>query len=246
MLRSIFVKFLTSILKRQVGSSPNFVFLFSFMKGNSSVLFFSWNKFYFAHKGPIKVNIFETCKCSSQNLSNFLCQFWNDKSIPLPILHPSSVSWNKTPLYFFSSNNIYFAQKERIKVKIFENFDFSGQNLSNTLCQFWNDKLIALQILYTFSVSWKITHLYIFSSSNINFTQKESIKMKIFETFECSGQNLSNSLCHFWNNKSVPLQILYPFSVLWKITPLCFFSSKNIYFAQKESIQVKLFETFQW
>ena len=61
--------------------------------------------------------------------------------------------------------------------------------------------------------------------------------MKIFETFECSGQILSNSLCQFWNDKSIPLQILYPSSVSWKITPLYFFSSNNIYFAQKEPIK---------
>ena len=139
------------------------------------------------------MKIFDTFKCSGQTLLNSLCQFWN-KSIPLQILHPSSVSWKITPLYFFSSNNIYFAQKERIKLKIFETFDCSGQNLSNSLCQFWNDKSIPLQILYPSSVSWKITPLYFFSSNNIYFPQKEHIKMKIFETFKCSGQNSSNSL----------------------------------------------------
>ena len=30
------------------------------------------------------------------------CQFWNDKSIPLQILYPSSVSWTITPLYFLA------------------------------------------------------------------------------------------------------------------------------------------------
>ena len=80
---------------------------------------------------------FDTCECSGQNLSIPLCQFLNKKSIPLQILYPSSVSWKITPLYFFSSNNIYFAQKEPIKVKMFETFESSGQNLSNCLlCQF--------------------------------------------------------------------------------------------------------------
>ena len=133
--------------------------------------------------------------------------------IPLQILHPSSVSWKITPLYFFSSNNIYFAQKEPIKVKIFETFECSGQNLSNSLCQFWNDKMILLQIFYPSSVSWKITPQYFFSSNNIYFPQKKPIKVKIIETFECSGQNLSNSLCQFWNDKSIALQILDPSSV---------------------------------
>ena len=166
-------------------------------------------------------------------------------SIPLQILCPSSVSWKITPLYFFSSNNIYFAQKETIKIKIFETFKCSGQDLSNSLCQFWNGKPIPLQILYPSSVSSKIAPLYFFSSSNIYFAQKELIKVDIFETLESLGQNLLNPLCQFWNNKSIPLQISYPSSVSWKITPLYSFSSNNIYFAQKDPIKVKIFETFE-
>ena len=67
--------------------------------------------------------------------------------------------------------------------------------------------------------------------------------MKIFETCECSGQILSNSLCQLWNDESIPLQILYPPSVSWKITSLYFFSPNNIYFGQKEPIRVHIFET---
>ena len=62
--------------------------------------------------------------------------------------------------------------------------------------------------------------------------------MNIFETFECLVQILSNSLCHFWNDKLFPLQILYPFTVSWKIIPLYVFSSNNIYFTQKELIKM--------
>ena len=69
--------------------------------------------------------------------------------------------------------------------------------------------------------------------------------MKIFANFECWGQILSNSLCQFWNNNSIPLLILYPSSVSWRITPLYFFSSNYIYFAQKEHIKMKNFETFK-
>ena len=223
-----------SILKRQVHSPLNFVYLFGFMKDNSSVLFSSSN-IYFAQKEPIKVKIFETSECSGQNLSNSLCQFWNGKSIPLQILYLSSVSWKITHLYFFSSNNIYFAQKEPSKVKIFETFDCSGQNMSNSWCQFWNNKSIPLQILYPSLVSWKITPLYLFSSNNIYFAQKEPIKVKMFETFECSGQNLSNSFCQFWNDKSIPLQILCPYSIWWKITPLTFLP-QTIYTLLKTSL----------
>ena len=186
------------------------------------------------------MKIFETFECSGQNLSNFLCQFWNDKSIPLQMLYPSLVSWKITPLYFFSSNNIYFAQKEPIKMKIFETFECSGQNLSNSLCQFWNDKSIPLQILYPYSISWKITPLYFFSSNNVYFPQKEHIKMKMFENFKCSGQNLSNFSCQLWNDKSIPLQILGHFSLSWQITPLCVLSSYFFNFGLKDLIKIPI------
>ena len=101
--------------------------------------------------------------------------------------------------------------------------------MSNSLCQFWNNESIPLQILYPSSVSWKITHLYFFSSSNIYFAQMEPIKMKILETYKSSAQNLSNLLCQFWNEESISLQILYPSSVSWKITPLYFFLAQTIY-----------------
>ena len=58
--------------------------------------------------------------------------------------------------------------------------------------------------------------------------------MKFFEIFECSGQILSNSLCQFWNEESIRLQILYPSSVSWKTAPLYFFSS-TIYTLLKRS-----------
>ena len=70
------------------------------------------------------------------NFVKFLMPVWNEKSIPLQILHASSVSWKIIPLYFFSSNNLYFGQKELLKVKIFETFECLGQILSNSLCQF--------------------------------------------------------------------------------------------------------------
>ena len=98
-------------------------------------------------------------------------------------------------------------------MKIFETFERSSHNLSNSLCQFWNNESISLQILYPSSASWKIIPLYFFNSNNICFAHKELIKVKIFETFENSGQNLPNSLCQFLNDKSIPLQIFYPPSV---------------------------------
>ena len=203
---------------------------------------FSWQNINFAQKKPVKMKTLDTYVCSGQNLWNCLCKFWN--AIPLQILYPSSVSWKIIPLFFFSSNNIHFAQKEPIKMKIFETFECSGKNLSNFLHQFWNDKSIPLQILYPSSVSWEIIPLYLFSSNNIYLAQKEPIKKKIFETFECLGQILSNSLCQFLNHESIPLQNLYPSSVSRKTTPLYFFSWPNIYFAQKKPVKMKTLDTY--
>ena len=218
-----------SLLKRQVSSSSIFISLFIVMTQNSTVNLklihlLLWTK------GSYQSSNVDTFECSGENLQNSSCHFPSNKSVFLQILHHSSMSWKITSMYFFSSNNIYFAQKEPIKVKMFETFEWSGQNLWNSLYQFSNNKSIPLQILYPSSVSCKITPLYLFSSNNIYFAQKEPIKVNIFETFECWGQNLSNSLRQFWNDKLIPLQILYPISVSWKITPLYLFSSNNIYF----------------
>ena len=82
------------------------------------------------------------------------------------------------------------------------------------------------------SVDFKLIHYLLWT--------KGSHQSPNFDTFECSGKNLPNSLCHFPNHKSVFLQILHHSSVSWKITPLYFFNSNNVYFAQKEPIKVKV------
>ena len=128
------------------------------------------------------------------------------KSVFLQILHQSSVLSNITSQYLFSLNIIYFGQKEPINLQIFEAIECSGQNLSNSSCQFWDDKPIPVQIS---SVSWKITLLHLSSSNNINVAEKEPIKAKILETFECWGQNLSSFSCRFWNDKPIVLQTLH-------------------------------------
>ena len=143
MLGSKFVKFLMSILKRQVSYSLIFVSFFIGITRNSSVNFkvihfLLWTKV--SHQS----SNFDTCESSGENLPNSSSHFPSNKSVFLQILHHSSMSWKITPLYFFSSNNIYFAQKEPIKMKIFETFECSGQNLSNSLYQFWNNKSIHL------------------------------------------------------------------------------------------------------
>ena len=148
-----------SILKRQVDFSPYFVSLFSLMKDYSSVPILAQTIYTLL---PIKMKIFVISECLGQILSNCLGQFWNDESIPLQILYPSSVSCNIIPLYFFTSNVMYFAEKEPIKMKFFETSECPGQILSNFLCQFWNDEFIPVEVLHPSSISWEIAPLYFF------------------------------------------------------------------------------------
>ena len=83
--------------------------------------FFRSNVIYFARKGPIKLQMFETFDFSDQNPPHS-CDFWNNKLAFPQTLHYPSVTWDITPLYFFNWNFIYFQQKESIKVQIWWNW----------------------------------------------------------------------------------------------------------------------------
>ena len=75
---------------------------------------------------------------------------------------------------------------------------------------------------------------------------KGSYQSSNFDTCKCSGENFSNSSCHFPNHNSVFLQILHDSSVSWKITPLYFFRPNVLYFTRKGPIKVQIVETFEW
>ena len=148
-----------------------------------------------------------------------------------PNSYRSFASWKITPPYLFSSKNIKFAQNELIKVKIFETFKYSGQNLSNSLCQFWNNKSILLRFFYPCSFSWKIAALHFFSSNNIYFSQKDLIKMKISETFKCSDQNSFKFL----------MSILK-----WQVNSSSNFASFFIVMTHNSSVNFKLIRFLFW
>ena len=82
------------------------------------------------------------------------------------------------------------------------------ENSPNFSCHFWKRKSVFLQILDQYSVLSNITLLYFFRSNIIYFGQRQSIKVQIFEIFECLGQNLLNSSCQFWTN-----QFLFKFCI---------------------------------
>ena len=96
------------------------------------------------------------------------------------------------------------------------------------------------QILHQSSVPSNITPLCLFSSKIIYFDQKELIKVQILDIFECSGQNLSNSSCQFWNDKSRPSPVLRHSLLSWKITPPQILSSYFFYFRSKNPNKVPI------
>ena len=81
---------------------------------------------------------------------------------------------------------------------------------------------------------------------NFQLWTKESHQSPDFETFTCCGENIANSSCHFWEQKSFFLQILHQYLVLPNITPLYSFKSNIIYFGQRQPIKVKMFEIFKY
>ena len=161
--------------------------------------------------------------------------------------HFAKIWWKITPLNFFSLKNIYFAEKEPIKVR---NFNEGLSSIQAKTCQIpYVNFETTIPFLFKFTIPLRFHERQLLctflSSNNTYFARKGPIKVKTFDTFKCSGQNLSNSLYQFWNDKSIPLQILYPSSVSWKIIPLYLFSSNNIYFVQKEHIKTNIFEAFK-
>ena len=128
----------------------------------------------------------------------------------------------KLPYTFFTSNVIYFVQKMPIKEQIFEIFQCSGQNSSNSSRQFWNNNSIPLQIFHHLSVS--------LLNSSVNFKliyfllwTKGSHENTYFDIFKCSDENLINSSCHFRKHRSIFLQMLHQYSAPSSKTPLYFF-----------------------
>ena len=141
--------------------------------------------------------MFETFECLGQNLSNFSCQFRNEKLIPFQILHHYSMLRHATPLQTLSSYIFYFELKHTIKLSIYRfssalvKFCQITHGILQTTSQFFFKYCIILQC------HEKKTLLYFFSSNIEYFVQKKPIKVQIFEIFECFGRYSSNYSCHF-------------------------------------------------
>ena len=104
----------------------------------------------------------------------------------------------------------------------FRDFRVLWWKFAKFLMSFSKLQVTFFQILHHSPVSWKITSLYFFNSNIIYSGHKQPIKAQIFETFECSSQSSSNSLCQFWSDKSISFQIFHHSSLSSHTTPLQF------------------------
>ena len=126
---------------------------------------------------------------------------------------------------FFSSNIIYFGQRNQLKSEFFRFPSVRVKICQIPLVNFQ----VTSQFLFKFCI---ILHCHGYHSS-VNFNlmhflpwAKGSHQSPNFDTFKSSGENLPN-FCHFSNHQSVFLQIFHNSSVSWKIIPLYCFSSKE-------------------
>ena len=108
--------------------------------------------------------------------------------------------------------------------------------LKGTVNFFSNFALFFIAMTHNSSVNFKVIPFLLWT--------KGSHQSFNFDTFKCSGENLPNSHVFFSNHESVFLQCLHNSSVSWKMTPLYFCSSKNLYFGHKEPIKTNFFLDF--
>ena len=130
---------------------------------------------------------FDTFKCSEENLAISLCHFPNHEPVFLQILHDSSVLLKIAPLYFFSSNVIYYAQKGQITEQILENWVL-GWKFTKFL-SFLKHKIGFSSNFAPLSI---IRHnpSVLFGWNFRYFQQKEPIKVQIWWNFTCAAESL--------------------------------------------------------
>ena len=143
-----------SLLKWHVNSSSNFAFFIT-MTHNFSVSF-KVIPFLLWTKGSHQSLNFDTFKCSSGKcqISQVFLQTTSQFFFKMFI----TVSWKINPLYFYSSNNIYFGHKEPITTN-FLHFRVHRSKLVKFLMSILKRQVSSSSILYHSSLSWHTTPL---------------------------------------------------------------------------------------
>ena len=149
--------------------------------------FSSWNIICFGQKEPIKVQFFRLLSALMKVHPIPHAIFETTRSGFIQILHHCSVSWKITPLYFCSSNLVYFGQKEPIENKR-SGFWVAGWKFSKVL-------MSHLKPQDSFSLNFALLFSVIRNNSSVLFKLKfcmiwtkgthQSAK---FWTFDCSRE----------------------------------------------------------
>ena len=148
--------------------------------------------------------------------------FWNNKSAFLQIFHHPSVSWDITPLYFFSWNFIYFQQKKAIKVKISWYLTWAVKSLKYcTLMDSFCPNHITFQLK-------KVPKIYLsWHLRDVKFKEKLTCGLKfemwfhIFMTWKTSwifSQTLKILKISFWNCENINLKCALFVQSIWGLS----------------------------
>ena len=124
-------------------------------------------------------------------------------------------------------------------MRSFETFECSDQILSNSFRQFWNSELIPLQIFCIPLQFHERLLLCAFLAQTIyTLLIRSPLKWKFLRL--SSAQIKIHQITQFWNDKSIPLQILHHSSLSWHTTPLWILSSYFSYFGLNDPINIPI------
>ena len=134
----------------------------------------------FAQKEPIKVQFFRLLSALMEVPTIPHAIFETTRSRFIQILHHCSVSWKITPLYYFSTNLIYFGQKRGHRSEIFRLLTccLKIHQIPHVIFETTN-QFFFLEILHHSSLLWETNLLYFFSLNFIWVRQRSSSKCKI-------------------------------------------------------------------
>ena len=165
-----FAKVLVSFLKVWVSFSLDVASIFSAIKQNSPMLFFSSNIIYFDQKKAIKVQIFVLESKFVKFLMSILNWQVNSSSIFASLfIGMTQISPVKFKLKYFP-----------LWIKVFHKSQFlhfrtcSGKNSLNSSCHFWKHESVFLQMLHQYSVPSNKTPLYLFYHKHYILCSKEA------------------------------------------------------------------------
>ena len=136
MLGSKFVKFLKSFFKTQVSFPSDVASIFSAIKENSPILFLAQRSCTLSKRSPLKCKFlrFSSAQVKIHQIPHVIFESTGQFSFKCWTINQCHQV--KLPYTFFSSKIMYFIQKKAIKMQIFEIFECSCQNSSNSSSHF--------------------------------------------------------------------------------------------------------------